>query len=234
MDRIEMVEKLREKAGVSYEEAKAALETANWDLLDAVVLLEKEGKVSDAGYSTKKEQADKEEKAKSKQEKQKSDGFEKFMGFLGRVIHKGNTNSLVILKDGERKFSLPVTALVLLLIFGFYVTLPLLIIGLFFSFHYRFEGPELGKEKINKAMAQASKAAEAVKDEFKEDTEDEVEDLKDEANDLKKKMKKDSKKTKKGLRQEVEDLIEELEEALEDLDGELEDEFGSSEEDEDK
>jgi len=40
-----MVETLREKANVSYEEAKAALEASNWDLLDAIVLLEGEGKI---------------------------------------------------------------------------------------------------------------------------------------------------------------------------------------------
>ena len=45
MDNFEKVEKLREKAGVSYEEAKAALEQCNYDLLDAMISLEKQGKV---------------------------------------------------------------------------------------------------------------------------------------------------------------------------------------------
>ena len=44
MERMEMVEKLRLKAQVSYEEAKLALENSDWDLLDALVYLEKEGK----------------------------------------------------------------------------------------------------------------------------------------------------------------------------------------------
>ena len=39
MDHFEMVEKLRAKANVSYEEAKAALEASDWDILDALVLL---------------------------------------------------------------------------------------------------------------------------------------------------------------------------------------------------
>ena len=37
MTNLEMVETLREKANVSYEEAKAALEASNWDLLDAIL-----------------------------------------------------------------------------------------------------------------------------------------------------------------------------------------------------
>ena len=56
MDHFEMVEKLRTKANVSYEEAKAALEASNWDILDALVLLENEGKVNNgatkAEYTT--------------------------------------------------------------------------------------------------------------------------------------------------------------------------------------
>ena len=45
MDNLEKVEKLREKTGVSYEEAKAALEATNYDVLDAIIYLEKNGKV---------------------------------------------------------------------------------------------------------------------------------------------------------------------------------------------
>ena len=44
MDQLEKVDKLRERANVSYEEAKEALEASNWDLLDAMVYLEKHGK----------------------------------------------------------------------------------------------------------------------------------------------------------------------------------------------
>ena len=46
MDNLEKVEKLRERANVSYEEAKAALEQSDWDLLDAMVKLEKSGKTA--------------------------------------------------------------------------------------------------------------------------------------------------------------------------------------------
>ena len=56
MDIFEKVEKLVEKAGVSYEDAKAALDKAEGDLLDAMILLEKEGKAKapeQSSYSTK-------------------------------------------------------------------------------------------------------------------------------------------------------------------------------------
>ena len=59
MDNLEKVEKLRERANVSYEEAKEALENNDWDLLDAMVALEKEGKTvkpEQTAYSTSYEE----------------------------------------------------------------------------------------------------------------------------------------------------------------------------------
>ena len=45
MERMDMVEMLREKANITYEEAKTVLDEANGDLLDAMILLERRGKV---------------------------------------------------------------------------------------------------------------------------------------------------------------------------------------------
>ena len=45
MERLEMIEKLRQHADISYEEAKQILDETNDDMLEAVVLLEKQGKL---------------------------------------------------------------------------------------------------------------------------------------------------------------------------------------------
>ena len=52
MEMMEKVERLREKANVTYEEAKAVLEQTGGDLLDAMVLLERQGKVREPAQST--------------------------------------------------------------------------------------------------------------------------------------------------------------------------------------
>ena len=52
MDEFEKVEKLRQRANVSYEEAKKALDEANGDVLDAMLALEAQGKVSPDEQST--------------------------------------------------------------------------------------------------------------------------------------------------------------------------------------
>ncbi|MDY5103377.1 MAG: UBA/TS-N domain protein, partial [Agathobacter sp.] len=41
MDNFEKVEKLKERANVTYEEAKQALEACDWDILEAMIYLEK-------------------------------------------------------------------------------------------------------------------------------------------------------------------------------------------------
>ena len=45
MDKNDMVKKLHEKSGISEEDARDALERSSWDMLDALQLLESEGKI---------------------------------------------------------------------------------------------------------------------------------------------------------------------------------------------
>ena len=52
MENFEKVEKLREKTGVSYEDAKKVLEENNYDMLDAVIELERQGKVNEPKEGT--------------------------------------------------------------------------------------------------------------------------------------------------------------------------------------
>ena len=44
MERVEMIEKLMEKTNVTREEAEKALEKVNWDLLDAIIYVERSKK----------------------------------------------------------------------------------------------------------------------------------------------------------------------------------------------
>lgn len=172
---LEQVEKLREKANVSYDEAKAALEAANGDLLEALIALEKQGKVgtpdgggfysSDKGRETQMLESCMKKKHKNCEEGRTRlrDMFADFGRFCAKMLHKGNVNSFDVMKHGEVKASLSITVLLLLLICFFWVTVPLLVIGLFFGFRYRFRGPDLGRDIVNNAMDNAADAAETIK-----------------------------------------------------------------------
>jgi len=176
MATLEQVERLREKANVSFEEAKAALEACNDDLLEAIIYLEKQGKVCPppgGGYYSSEGALPQEQHCdpgNGGPGRPHGASFKDAMGRLGRFLAKlfqiGNTNYLEARKNGEILFTCPVTALVLLLIFFFWVVTPLFILSLFFGFRYSFVGAELGTEPVNKVMDTASSTAEEIKRDF--------------------------------------------------------------------
>lgn len=166
---IEQVEKLREKTGISYEEAKRVLEQTQGDLLEAVILLEGENRIkppSGGGMYHSREDAtqDRSENAQDQKSKKKAKAQQKedslsfgelvgsFFNWLGKAFHKGNTNNFEVVKDGKNVMRIPLTVLVLLLIFAFWIVIPLLIIGLIVGFRYGFAGPDIEKTQVNKAM----------------------------------------------------------------------------------
>lgn len=178
MTTLEQVEKLREKSNVSYDEAKAALDETNGDLLEAIIYLEKQGKVtkpSGGYYSSQKVEAERvnvETGKENQGEKQNRSGdygesfsslMKRFGNFCLKIFRKGNTNYFEVLRGQESKALLPVTVLVLLLVFAFWITIPLIVVGLFFGFRYRFRGPDFSGNVVNDAMNNAADAAEDLK-----------------------------------------------------------------------
>ena len=83
MDRFELVEKLVKSTGVSYEDAKTALESSGWDLLDAAVWLEKNGRieVKTSHFTTDPEQQQQQEQAAEQQRQQQQTRSETVHGY---------------------------------------------------------------------------------------------------------------------------------------------------------
>lgn len=163
MNEYEKVEKLREKTNVTYEEAKTALEQNNWDLLDAIVQLEREGKVSGgaAHHSTKAEET------AAEPEDPKSRFAERagtFRDQIRKIIAIGNRNQFAIHHNGRQILSMPVTVLVILLLCLNVWGLVALAAGLFFGLRYSVIGSELGKPEVNDVMDKAADAAENMRE----------------------------------------------------------------------
>lgn len=177
MTNFEMVEKLRQKANVSYEEAKAALEAANWDLLDAIVLLEREGKVpeDDARFTTRQARNEKNEEGREgkKTAKAVKGGMRSVGAFLRRVLNYGNNNFIVASRDGREIVSLPITAFVLLLFFPpFWLVVALLIVGLVCGVRFSIRGAHPSNEKVNQYIHKAEDAASRVSQAWQENAQD--------------------------------------------------------------
>ena len=173
MNDFEKTEKLVEKAGVSYTDAKRALDEANGDILDAMIILEKEGKVQSpksSTYSTKYEEQSQYVSVPKQVERQRMEDEEstgtKVKRGISKIWHFLSSNYLSIKKkNGELVANLPLWGAALLLILGWSVILVLVVISLFFGFTYSFKG-EADLGIANKAMNTASAAAEKVKEEY--------------------------------------------------------------------
>ncbi len=184
MDHLEKVEKLRQKADVSYDEAKKALEECDWDMLDALVMLEEQGKIKNSESASSQYNSDRtSENSETAQPltvfpeqsqgegsgQKKSNFFTKLGKAIKYLVQKGCENSLVIKQHGQALMDLPVIAFIILLILFFWVVIPIMVVSLFFDFSYNFKGAELGKDKINRTMDQATEAVNHFKSEINKD-----------------------------------------------------------------
>lgn len=170
---MEQVESLRVYADVTYEEAKEALEACNGDLLEAVIYLEKLGKMATppngGTYRTEENKLiiDYRQAGGSVPPDKEENSFSEQVGKLWRavckLVHKGNINHFVATKEERCVLSVPVNLLILSFMFFFWITLPMLIVGLFLNYNYKFVGPDLGKDTINNVMETASETAENIK-----------------------------------------------------------------------
>ena len=103
----------------------------------------------------------------SKKEKKNSnkEGGEKFKGFCKTAWQKGCDNEFVVCRKGDVIIRIPVWAMILIVLFTFHITLPLMLISLFFGCRYSFEGKD-NLSKVNDAMEKVGNAADKVKEEF--------------------------------------------------------------------
>ena len=173
MDQLEKVEKIREKTGVTYEEAKNALDAAGGDILDALVYLESKGKVKGPEipvFTTKSESSEEFKEASRSYENSTKETFgdqvKKFVKWCGNLIKKGCENFFIVSRHGEELITMPVLVLILLMLFAFWVTVPLIVIGLFFGFKYSFKGAITQAVDVNTACEKAAEAAENIRQEF--------------------------------------------------------------------
>ena len=170
MDKLEKVERLREHANVTYEEAKAALEQANDDLLDAMVILEKQGKVGapeaktySTSYEEQKQYLSVQEKV---EEQNRAYSFGQtvkgiFIIIKDFVLH---TNFLIT-REGKVVFNMPTWALALIVLLTAEVSVPVMLIAMLFKVRYHFEG-ERHTQTANTILNKAGSFADGLDSEI--------------------------------------------------------------------
>ena len=181
MDKLEKVELVRAKAGVSYQDAKEALEACEYDVLDAIIWLENAGKadVQTASYETTSNssytQTASPEMREAQEEYQRTSKKTKvgevFSGFCEesrKIIRAGIDMTFIAERNGHAVVSVPLIIVVAGILF-WGASIWLLIVGLFFGFRYRIEGASPLTIDVNDAMDKAADAAESIKNDFGKD-----------------------------------------------------------------
>ena len=177
MEKLEKVELVREKCKVSYEEAREALEACNYDVLDAIVMLEQEHKVTEripepvaaelveATYETAQDSAPNEtfEAAAAEPKTSKAaSAWKRFCASCKELLSSGMETAFIAERNGERMFEVPLLLVVIgMLMWG--ASLWLLVAGLFCGFRYHIEGTGKAVSSVNSAMGKVADAAEDIK-----------------------------------------------------------------------
>ena len=169
MEKIKLIDKLREKANISYEEAKTVLENNNWDILDALLYLEESGMVEKPSVSifyTNESRYSGEIQVirKNEENKYKTDnGFQGVFEAICKFIDTCNNIFLEIKKVDKVFLKIPLTVVAILSFFMFWIIIPLIIIGLFFD----IDAKSIDTNKVNKILSEVSKYVKDIKEKFK-------------------------------------------------------------------
>lgn len=153
----ELVEKLVNTFGVSYEKAKEALEASNWDAVDAAIYLEKDKNA--ASQEQEQEKVNRSPKGSftipvDEMKEAGSNFFKTCWDFL-------SLNTFVVKKSsGEVFLDIPIWLAALLLCAFFWPVVLILAIVFVMGYRFSFSGPQLGKKHVKNTMNQVENAAE--------------------------------------------------------------------------
>ena len=92
-----------------------------------------------------------------------ADYFRWRMDSLKRICTRGLEVSFVVERNDAQVLAIPVLILVILILFLFPATIPLLVVGLFFGFRYHFEGLKDGSVNVNDVMDKVADGAESFR-----------------------------------------------------------------------
>jgi len=144
---LELIEMLRERAHVTYEEAREALEKSNDDLVEALIYLEKQGKIRSSANETKKSS---------------------FFATLKKLIKASFITKFIISKDQDTLINLPLAVAIIVTL----LVPPLAVLGLlaalFTGCKFRLEKPGCTDMKINKTFDDISSYTAKVSAQVKE------------------------------------------------------------------
>jgi len=141
---LELIDELRKRANVSYEDARDALEKCNGDIIEALIYLEKQKKI-------------------------KTENCSGFFEKIKRIITKGNNTNFIVKKKDKIILSLPVTILVIITILAPYISILGVLLALVTGHRIKFQGKNGDDMKVNETLDKVSDTVDNVKRKLMED-----------------------------------------------------------------
>lgn len=170
MEKRELIEKLAKKAQISEEEAEAVLERNNWDILDAMIELERAGQIHDSGaqtgtgYSTQDQNSEEFQQVTVTASRTREESTAaKLQRILKKLFRKSLDNDFVVTHKEKEILHVPVLVPIILLLAFFWITAAALCIGLLAGLRYSFRGNDLGTDTVNQTMDKVADCAEDIK-----------------------------------------------------------------------
>ena len=154
MEEFEKVEQLVKVTGVSFEDAKNAIRACDGNIVDAMVYLEKLGKINKNNTESRSMSA--EEKCRK--------AFEDVKKPAGKFVDYMTKNKLSIKKGEDEVVKVPVGAAAILGCMAASVAVPAAFISMMCGYEYSLSG-ETGVEGTNKVMGKVGDVAVKVKEE---------------------------------------------------------------------
>lgn len=177
MDKIKLVKKLQDKTNINYEEAKKALENNNWDILDAMLYLENKGEIRKPlvsifytneykdTYNNKGNLPYMDED--SNNSNSRKNNFQGIFEAICKAIDTCNNIFIEIKRNDKVFLKIPLTVLIVLFFFAFWIVIPLMIVSLLFDIEFFVSSKNVDTDKINKLFRDISKNAKDIKEKIK-------------------------------------------------------------------
>lgn len=159
MDKKQLIDKLKNIENINYSQASEALNNSDWDILDAVIYLEDRGIIEKPEISAFSTKDSRKEKIDIKDEKQYSDDDNNKKGLFEKICNLfdiGNNIFLKLNKQGKDLIAIPLTAVVVIMIFFIYGIIPLIIISYLFNIELHLEdsrGHSLEIDEVNNILS---------------------------------------------------------------------------------
>ena len=146
---IEMIDELRKRANVGFEDARDALERCDGNMLEALIYLEKNNKF----------------KAARAEEK------ECFFDKIKALIKRGNNIRFKVRKREITVLNLSLTVSILIGVFAFHISIIALVIALLAGYKFKFEKNNGEDMKVNETINKMHDNIDNFKRKFAEDVE---------------------------------------------------------------